>query len=98
MFKRNDQGFRQNQKINILGIGFDIFRKPKKTECFFGIKKNQSEEIIDDEKSIFQKCDFFKAWVHVCGVHIKIKLFKPDENRQCWIKFLPTFKGLKQVI
>ena len=39
-----------------------------------------------------------KACFHGSDAHIEDKIFKPDNNRYCWVKCEPTFEGIKQVI
>nr|WP_169195382.1 AAA family ATPase [Devosia sp. MC1541] len=39
-----------------------------------------------------------KPCVHGSDAHELSKLFKPDEDRFCWIKADPTFEGLKQIL
>jgi ABC-type lipoprotein export system ATPase subunit len=99
MFEGNDQSSLDEIRKSIYYLSDLIFSgNPKDREYFLGIKKNQSGKIIDDEKSIILKCGSLKACVHGCDAHIETKLFKPDENRYCWVKSSPTFEGLKQVI
>ena len=99
MFEGNNQSSLDEIRKSIYYLSDLIFSgNPKDREYFLGIKKNQNGEIIDDEKAIIHKCGSLKACVHGCDAHIETKLFKPDENRYCWIKSLPTFEGLKQVI
>jgi hypothetical protein len=40
----------------------------------------------------------FKPCLHGSDAHSIAKLFKPDQDRFCWIKADPTFEGLKQVL
>jgi hypothetical protein len=39
-----------------------------------------------------------KPCIHGCDAHSENKLFEPDLSRYCWIKAIPTFEGLKQVL
>lgn len=39
-----------------------------------------------------------KPCLHGSDAHAVATLFKPDENRYCWIKADPTFEGLRQVL
>jgi len=39
-----------------------------------------------------------KPCIHGSDAHAVAKLFKPDNDRLCWIKADPTFEGLKQVL
>jgi len=40
----------------------------------------------------------FKPCLHGSDAHSLAKLFKPDQDRFCWIKADPTFEGLRQVL
>ncbi len=50
-----------------------------------------AEEIIRMYKSL-------KPCLHGSDAHEVAKLFKPDDDRYCWIKSDPTFEGLRQVL
>ena len=39
-----------------------------------------------------------KPCIHGSDAHDEERLFRPDENRYCWIKSDPTFEGLKQIV
>ena len=58
---------------------------------FLGLKKDSKEEVI-------KKCRSLKPCIHGSDAHTETELFKPDNNRLCWIKANPSFEGLKQVI
>lgn len=53
---------------------------------------------VDDEKLVVRKCGSLKPCFHGCDAHSNDKIFKPDENRFCWIKADPTFEGLRQTL
>jgi hypothetical protein len=53
---------------------------------------------IDNEKTVIRKCGTLKPCFHGSDAHSNEKVFKPDENRFCWIKADPTFEGLKQTL
>ena len=40
----------------------------------------------------------FKPCIHGSDAHQIARLFRPDQNRFCWIKADPTFEGLKQLL
>jgi len=52
----------------------------------------------DSREQVVRKCGSLKPCYHGSDAHTNIKLFKPDENRFCWIKADPTFEGLKQTL
>ncbi len=64
---------------------------PEDRKYFLGEKK-------DDAKTVIKKCGSLKSCLHGSDAHTEDKLFKPDENRFCWIKADPTFEGLKQIL
>ena len=69
-----------------------FFSSNEKTRDFGLGKKHKSvNEFIQEFKSL-------KPCIHGSDAHTENKLFKPDNNRYCWIKADPTFEGLKQVI
>ncbi|MFA5910545.1 MAG: hypothetical protein WC815_17325 [Vicinamibacterales bacterium] len=39
-----------------------------------------------------------KPCIHGSDAHSIEKLFKPDQDRQCWVKANPTFEGLRQLL
>lgn len=56
-----------------------------------GKKHSSTEEFTKEFGSI-------KPCIHGSDAHSFDELCKPDENRYCWIKAIPTFDGLKQII
>lgn len=50
-----------------------------------------AEEIIRQYRSL-------KPCIHGSDAHAVETLFKPDENRFCWIKSNPSFHGLRQIL
>jgi energy-coupling factor transporter ATP-binding protein EcfA2 len=53
---------------------------------------------VDDRLKVIAKCGSLKPCVHGCDAHTNAKVFKPDDDRLCWIKADPTFEGLKQIL
>lgn len=53
---------------------------------------------VDTEEMVKQKCGSIKACIHGSDAHTNGTLFEPSEQRYCWIKALPTFNGLMQVL
>src|SRR5262249_2148306 len=64
---------------------------PKDRAYFLGRGTDTVEEVI-------RKCGSLKPCIHGSDAHIEAKLFRPDEDRFCWIKADPTFEGLKQIL
>ena len=40
----------------------------------------------------------FRPCIHGSDAHAMSRLFRPDQDRYCWIKADPTFEGLKQLL
>lgn len=72
------------------------------SDCIFS--GNQKDQIYfmgkgaDDIEEIKRKCGSLKACIHGSDAHTEAKLFRPDNNRFCWIKADLTFEGLRQII
>lgn len=65
---------------------------PKDREYYLGKKSGVPVgEIVRQYGSL-------KPCLHGSDAHSVATLFKPDENRYCWIKGDPTFEGLRQVL
>lgn len=65
---------------------------PNDRAHYLGQKQGISkEEIIRQYRSL-------KPCVHGSDAHAIDTLFKPDEDRYCWIKGDPTFNGLRQIL
>ncbi len=65
---------------------------------FIGEKTDRNGNIIDDKKEVIKKCGSLKPCIHGSDAHTEDKIFKPNNNKFCWIKANPTFEGLKQII
>lgn len=52
---------------------------------------------VDSKDIVVTKCGSIKACMHGCDAHTNPKIFKPDQNRYCWIKANSTFEGLRQI-
>jgi len=52
----------------------------------------------DKKEIVIQKCGALMPCYHGCDAHSNSKIFKPDDNRYCWIKADPTFEGLRQTL
>ncbi|MFN8238566.1 MAG: hypothetical protein U0T77_10385 [Chitinophagales bacterium] len=69
-----------------------LFSSNEKDKLYFTGKS------VDEESVVIRKCGSLKPCYHGCDAHSNDKIFKPDENRYCWIKSDPTFEGLKQTL
>lgn len=52
----------------------------------------------DKKEKVIEKCGKLMPCFHGCDAHSNDKVFKPTENRFCWIKADPTFEGFKQTL
>lgn len=52
----------------------------------------------DDEDKVKRQYGSLKPCIHGSDAHTNDKVFKPHDNRFCWIKADPTFEGLKQLL
>lgn len=65
---------------------------PRDREHYLGLKPGTSkEEIIRQYRSL-------KPCVHGSDAHTVETLFKPNNERFCWVKSDPTFHGLRQIL
>ncbi len=69
-----------------------IFSSNQKDRDYFSGKS------VDNGKLVIRKCGSLKPCYHGCDAHSNDKIFRPDDNRFCWIKADPTFEGLKQTL
>jgi len=63
---------------------------PKDRQYFLG-KASDSEEVLIEKHGGLKPC------IHGSDAHTENRIFKPDQNRFCWIKADPTFEGLRQL-
>lgn len=65
---------------------------PRDREHYLGLKASTpKEEIIRQYRSL-------KPCVHGSDAHEVAPLFRPDNDRFCWVKSDPTFHGLRQIL
>lgn len=65
---------------------------PRDREHYLGLKAGMPKgEIIRQYRSL-------KPCVHGSDAHAVASLFKPDNDRFCWVKSDPTFHGLRQIL
>lgn len=97
-----------NSKDGISGLptdGFSAVRDELLRKCHFifsGNPKDRAyylgEKIGTSSDDIISMYSSLKPCLHGSDSHELSTLFKPDENRRCWIKADPTFEGLRQVL
>lgn len=63
------------------------------SDCQFWLGKGTDK--VDD---LNRKAGGVKPCLHGSDAHSLDKLFRPDNDRYCWIKADPTFEGLRQVL
>lgn len=98
-FEEVDKASLEEIRKSIYHLSDFIFSSNKNDqEYFLGKKKNTDGKIIDDEKTVINKCGSLKGCIHGSDAHTEEKLFMPDNDLFCWIKADPTFDGLKQVL
>ncbi|MDY0148806.1 MAG: hypothetical protein RBT03_01820 [Kiritimatiellia bacterium] len=65
---------------------------PADRKHYLGLKKGiPADEIMRQYRTL-------KPCIHGSDAHSLDKLFKPDEERYCWIKGDPNFNGLRQIL
>jgi len=94
-----------NDGISGLPVGgFGAVRDEVLTKCDFVFSGNPNDRLhylgkkpgIPPEE-IIRQYSSLKPCIHGCDAHDLDTLFRPDQNRYCWIKSDPTFEGLRQV-
>ena len=72
------------------------------SNCIFSSNDNDREYFLgkkgDDKKTVISKCGSLKPCIHGSDAHTEIKLFKPTNDKYCWIKSDLNFEGLKQIL
>ena len=69
-----------------------LFSSNKSTISWgLGEKSENKEEYVKEFFSL-------KPCIHGSDAHCYEKLFRPDKNRYCWIKSIPTFEGIRQML
>lgn len=51
-----------------------------------------------DDLETIRRLGGFKPCIHGSDAHEIAKLFRPDQDRFCWVKADPTFEGLRQLL
>ena len=64
--------------------------RPADRAYFFGLGPDEKTKVVSQLGSL-------KPCIHGSDAHREADLFRPDQNRYCWIKADPTFDGLRQV-
>lgn len=65
---------------------------PRDREHYLGLKAGTPKEEIIRQYGSLKPC------VHGSDAHAAASLFKPDNDRFCWVKSDPTFHGLRQIL
>ncbi len=97
-----------NGKDGISGLpldGFGATRDEILKWCDFVFSGNPSDrkhylglKTSTPPKEIVRQYRSLKPCIHGSDAHTVATLFKPDEDRFCWIKSDPTFHGLRQIL
>lgn len=78
-------------KRQIYKLSDFIFSSSSSDREYFLGKKTSIEEVC-------HRCGSLKACFHGSDAHSEDKLFKPDLDKNCWIKSEVSFEGIKQVL
>ena len=65
---------------------------PRDREHYLGLKAGTPKEEIIRQYGSLMPC------IHGSDAHAFESLFKPDQERFCWVKSNPTFHGLRQIL
>jgi predicted nucleic acid-binding Zn-ribbon protein len=88
---KHDDGYKAKRQ-EIYRFSNAVFSgNPKDREYFCG-------KGPDSEEQLAQTVNGRKPCVHGSDAHKEERLFRPDEERFCWIKADPTFEGLRQIL
>ncbi|CAB3688683.1 hypothetical protein CEY09_26060 [Achromobacter marplatensis] len=97
-----------NGKDGISGLpvdGFSAIRDEllKHADFIFSGNPNDrtyylGKKVGADAEEIIRMYKGLKPCLHGSDAHEIKKMFKPDDDRHCWIKSDPTFEGLRQVL
>lgn len=72
------------------------------SQCIFSGNEEDRKYFLgekgDNAQTVINKCGSLKACIHGSDAHKEVDLFKPIQERYCWIKSDLTFAGLKQII
>ena len=86
-----DSGFLEQRKDFYYFADAIFSSNPKDVSFFMGKGVDPKATVIKEYRSL-------KPCIHGSDAHCFEKMFKPDNNRYCWIKADPNFVGLKQAI
>lgn len=85
-----DDGFGALREEIIRSSQLIFSANPKDRDFYLGLDKNAEAEL--------KKVGGVKPCVHGSDAHELARLFKPDQDRFCWIKADTTFEGLRQIL
>ena len=98
-FEKVDKTSLEEIRKSIYHLSDLIFSSNKKDKDYFlGKKRNAGGNIIDDDKTVINKCGSLKGCIHGSDAHTENELFSPANELFCFVKSDPTFDGLKQVL
>lgn len=75
-----------------------IFSSNERDIKFFSGRNKDGKEATVSREAVIGNCGSLKPCIHGSDAHTESKLFKPDDNRYCWIKADLSFNGLKQIL
>ena len=85
-------GFGATRQEILKWSDFVFSGNPRDREHYLGLKPGVSKEKIIHQYRSLKPC------VHGSDAHDVESLFKPDNDRFCWVKSDPTFHGLRQIL
>lgn len=88
----NETGSLDEVRRAIYYLSDCIFSSNEKDALYFLGKGKDPKDVIKKRIRSLKPC------IHGSDAHTESKLFKPDDNRYCWIKADLTFNGLKQIV
>lgn len=80
-----------SRKLLIQSSDFLFAANPNTIKWAIGNKSTSTDDFKKEFKTL-------KPCLHGSDAHDYDNLFKPDEDRYCWIKADPTWKGLRQIL
>jgi hypothetical protein len=85
-------GFSATREELLKWSHFVFSGNPQDRKHYLGLKSGTSKQ------AIIQQYRSLKPCIHGSDAHSIQSLFKPDNDRFCWVKSDPTFHGLRQIL
>lgn len=85
-------------RTNIYKMADAVFSSSQQDVDYFCGRKIGAGGKLIDRSSVIKKSGSLKPCYHGSDAHTNNKVFRPDENRFCWIKAELTFEGLRQTV